>query len=278
MKGKGDLLMGAIEDTKKQKCQNVIEARNLNLTYETGNQTVTALKDIQLKIADGSFVCVLGPSGCGKTTLLRIIAGFLRPTSGDIFLDGEPIPNKPDEHRGVVFQQQTLYPWLNIEQNVEFGLKMRKVPLRERQDIVDEYLDMVGLTQFKKAAPYELSGGMKQRASIARVLANDPRIILMDEPFGALDAMTKEQMQEKLRAIWKKTNKTIFFITHDVEEALLLGTKIIIMSARPGQIIKEYKNNLPFEIEEGQSRKYRSRNDFIEKREEIINLIQQNLQ
>jgi taurine transport system ATP-binding protein len=275
VKGVGNLRV--IGDNKEQQSQNVIEIRDLNLTYETGNQTVTALKDIQLAIEDGSFVCALGPSGCGKTTLLRIIAGFLRPTSGDVYLDGETIPNKPDEHRGVVFQHQTLYPWLNIEQNVEFGLKMRKVPPRERQDIVDEYLEMVGLTQFKKAAPYELSGGMKQRASIARVLANDPRIILMDEPFGALDAMTKEQMQERIRAIWKKTNKTIFFITHDVEEALLLGTKIIIMSARPGQIIKEYKNDLPYEIEEGQSRKYRSRIDFIEKREEIVNLIQQNL-
>ena len=189
----------------------------------------------------------------------------MQPTSGDVYLDGETIPNKPDEHRGVVFQHQTLYPWLNIEENVEFGLKMKKVPPRERQEIVDEYLEMVGLTQFKKAAPYELSGGMKQRASIARVLANDPRIILMDEPFGALDAMTKEQMQEKLRAIWKKTNKTIFFITHDVEEALLLGTKIIIMSARPGQIIKEYKNNLPYEIEEGQSRKFRCEKRFYRK-------------
>lgn len=253
---------------------NVIEIRNLNLTYESANQSVTALKDIQLTIEDGSFVCVLGPSGCGKTTLLRIIAGFLQPTSGEVYLDGEPIPAKPDEHRGVVFQHQTLYPWLNIEQNVEFGLKMRKVPPLKRKEIVDKYLEMVGLAQFKKAAPYELSGGMKQRASIARVLANDPRIILMDEPFGALDAMMKEQMQENVRDIWRKTNKTFFFITHDVEEALLLGTKIVVMSARPGQIIKEFENNLPYEIEEGESRKYRSSLDFIEKREEIVSLIQ----
>lgn len=265
--------MRAIEN-KKQQRQNVIEIRDLNLIYETGIQSVTALKDIQLTIDDGSFVCVLGPSGCGKTTLLRIMAGFLPPTSGAVYLDGETIPNKPDEHRGVVFQQQTLYPWLNIEQNVEFGLKMRKVPSRERKEIASKYLEMVGLTQFKKAAPYELSGGMKQRASIARVLANDPRIILMDEPFGALDAMMKEQMQEKVRDIWRKTNKTFFFITHDVEEALLLGTKIIIMSAHPGQIIKEYNNNLPYEIEEGQSRKYRSSIEFIERREEIVSLIQ----
>lgn len=255
--------------------RKVIEIRDLNLVYDTGAQTVNALNNIQLDIEDGSFVCVLGPSGCGKTTLLRIIAGFLQPTSGEVLLDGQPIPKEPDEHRGVVFQQQTLYPWLNVEQNVEFGLKMRKVPASERKQIVDEYIEMVGLEQFKKSAPYELSGGMQQRASIARVLANDPRIVLMDEPFGALDAMTKEQMQEKVRSVWKKTNKTIFFITHDVEEALLLGTKIIIMSARPGQIIKQYDNPFPYEIEEGQSRKYRSSKEFVEKREEIINLIHQ---
>ncbi len=257
---------------KQQK--NVIEIRDLNLNYETDFQAVTALQDIQLNIEESSFVCVLGPSGCGKTTLLRIIAGFLQPTSGNVYLDGKPIPDKPDEHRGVVFQQPTLYPWLSIEENVEFGLKMRKTPVHERRDIVHEYLEMVGLEQFKKMAPYELSGGMKQRASIARVLANDPRIVLMDEPFGALDAMTKEQMQETIRSIWKETHKTIFFITHDVEEALLLGTKIIIMSARPGQIIKEYNNNLPYEIGNGQGREYRSRKDFIEKREEIVDLIQ----
>ena len=254
--------------------QHVIEVKNLNLDYETEHQRVTALKNINLEIEEGSFVCLLGPSGCGKTTLLRIIAGFLQPTHGEVFLDGKPIPDKPDKHRGVVFQQPTLYPWLNIEQNVEFGLKMRKIPKRERREAVHEYLKMVGLEPFKKLAPYELSGGMKQRASIARVLVNDPRIVLMDEPFGALDAMTKEQMQAVIRSIWKKTNKTFFFITHDVEEALLLGTKIVIMSARPGQIIKEYTNSLPYEIENGQSRFYRSKKDFIEKREEIVNMIQ----
>ena len=265
--------MSAVMEQTKRRRQNVIEVRDLNLVYETGLQTVTALQDIQLEIEDGSFVCVLGPSGCGKTTLLRIIAGFLQPTSGAVYLDGELIPDKPDEHRGVVFQRPTLFPWLNIEQNVEFGLKMRKIPARERRKIAHEYLEMVGLESFKRAAPYELSGGMKQRASIARVLANDPRIILMDEPFGALDAITKEKMQGKIRSIWKKTHKTIFFITHDVEEALLLGTKIVIMSARPGQIIQTYSNELPYEIEEESSRKYRSGIDFIERREEILSLI-----
>ncbi|RST75296.1 ABC transporter ATP-binding protein [Siminovitchia acidinfaciens] len=246
---------------------------NVGLTYQTDKQMVTALENINLQIEEGSFVCVLGPSGCGKTTLLRIIAGFHQATNGEVLLDNEPISPKPDEHRGVVFQQQMLYPWLNIEKNVEFGLKMRNVPPIERRRIVDHYLEMVGLLQFKKSKSYELSGGMKQRASIARVLANDPRIVLMDEPFGALDAMTKEQMQDNIRNIWRETNKTIFFITHDVEEALLLGTHIIVLSSRPGRIIKELHSELPYDIEEGRSRMYRSEKDFVIKREEIINLI-----
>lgn len=251
----------------------VIQINNVELTYQTDKQVVTALQNINLQIKEGSFVCVLGPSGCGKTTLLRILAGFHQATSGEVLLDNEPISPKPDRHRGVVFQQQMLYPWLNIEENVGFGLKMRKVPMKERQEIVDHYLEMVGLSQFKKSKSYELSGGMKQRASIARVLANDPRIVLMDEPFGALDAMTKEQMQDNIRKIWKETHKTIFFITHDVEEALLLGTHIIVLSARPGRILKEMYSDLPYKIEEGKSRMHRTELDFVKRREEILSLI-----
>lgn len=251
----------------------VLQIKNVDLTYQTDKQVVTALKNINLQIKEGSFVCVLGPSGCGKTTLLRILAGFHQATSGEVLLDNKPISPKPDRHRGVVFQQQMLYPWLNIEDNVGFGLKMRKVPMKERREIIDHYLEMVGLSQFKKAKSYELSGGMKQRASIARVLANDPRIVLMDEPFGALDAMTKEQMQDNIRQIWRETHKTIFFITHDVEEALLLGTHIIVLSSRPGRIIKEIHSDLPYKIQEGKSRMYRGDPDFVKKREEIISLI-----
>ncbi|WP_218010601.1 ABC transporter ATP-binding protein [Neobacillus soli] len=251
----------------------VLQIKNVDLTYQTDKQVVTALKNINLQIKEGSFVCVLGPSGCGKTTLLRILAGYHQATSGEVLLDNKPISPKPDRHRGVVFQQQMLYPWLNIEDNVGFGLKMRKVPAKEKREIVDHYLEMVGLSQFKKAKSYELSGGMKQRASIARVLANDPRIVLMDEPFGALDAMTKEQMQDNIRKIWKETHKTIFFITHDVEEALLLGTHIIVLSARPGRILREMYSDFPYRIEEGKSRMYRTEPDFVKRREEIISLI-----
>jgi len=252
---------------------NVIEIKHVELIYQTESQQVKALQDIQLNIEEGSFVCVLGPSGCGKTSLLRIIAGFLQPTSGQILLDGQLMSPKPDRHRGVVFQQHTLYPWLTIKENVEFGLKMNKVHVEERDQIVDHYLQMVGLSQFKQAAPYELSGGMKQRASIARVLANDPRIVLMDEPFGALDPITKEQMQENVRKIWKDTHKTFFFITHDVEEALLLGTHIIVMSARPGRIVKELKSSIPYELGEGKSRLYKSEKSFVDIREEILDII-----
>ncbi|MEB3100980.1 ABC transporter ATP-binding protein [Ferviditalea candida] len=252
---------------------NVIETKNVSLVYKTESREVTALQDIHLEIKEGSFVCVLGPSGCGKTSLLRILAGFQQPTSGEVLLDGKAMSPKPDKSRGVVFQQHTLFPWLTVEKNVEFGLKMRKVPERERKQTVDRYLEMVGLSQFKKTAPYELSGGMKQRASIARVLANDPRIVLMDEPFGALDAFTKEQMQENVRQIWIKTNKTFFLITHDVDEALLLGTHIIVMSPRPGRIIREFDSRLTYEIQEGQSRAYRMNKQILEKREEILNLI-----
>lgn len=252
---------------------NVIETHNLELIYESDSRTVQALQNIHLKIEEGSFVCVLGPSGCGKTSLLRILAGFQQPTSGDILLDGKPMSPRPDRHRGVVFQQHTLYPWLTIEENVAFGLKMNNIKADERHRVVDHYLDMVGLSQFKRAATYELSGGMKQRASIARVLANNPRIVLMDEPFGALDPITKEQMQENVRKIWKDTHKTFFFITHDVEEALLLGTHIVVMSARPGRIVKEMKSHIPHELQDGMSRLYKSEKNFIYLREEILDII-----
>lgn len=199
------------EDSK-----NIISLKNINLTYKSSNTRIDALKDINLDIFEGEFICVLGPSGCGKSTLLKIIAGFIDPTEGSAYMDGNVIKG-PDWHRGVVFQQPPLYPWLNVEDNVKFGLKMRKVPLDESNKKVDLFLEKVGLTEFSKHKPYELSGGMKQRVAIARVLVNNPRVLLMDEPFGALDALTREQMQNLLRNIWLDTKKTIFFITHDVD-------------------------------------------------------------
>jgi taurine transport system ATP-binding protein len=215
--------------------ENVLELNHIQLSYETKGEDIIALQNVNLHVKEGEFVCILGPSGCGKSTLLKIMAGFETPTEGSALIDGTEITTI-DWNRGVVFQQAALYPWLTVEQNVNFGLKMRGV---EDASIVRYFLDKIGLSQFSKSKPYELSGGMKQRVAIARVLVNNPRVLLMDEPFSALDAFTREQMQNLVRDIWRETKKTIIFITHDVDEALVLATKIIVMSKRPGRIVKE---------------------------------------
>ncbi len=251
--------------------KELLSLNQVELIYQSQSNTL-ALKDINLQIFEGEFVCILGPSGCGKSTLLQIIAGFIPPTGGSITMDGESIKG-PDWHRGVVFQQPALYPWLNVEDNIKFGLKMRKVPEKESQIAVEFYLKKVGLFEFRKHKIYELSGGMKQRVAIARVLANNPRVLLMDEPFGALDALTREQMQNLLRNIWWETNKTLFFITHDVDEALALGTRVLVMSKRPGRIIKELKTTFTNSITGESGNRTRYTKEFQEYREEILNLI-----
>jgi taurine transport system ATP-binding protein len=170
---------------------------------------------------------------------MKIMAGFMNPSRGKALVDGNKI-NGADHDRGVVFQQPALYPWLSVEDNVKFGLRMRRIPKKEAEQRINFFLDRIGLDEFRKLKPYELSGGMKQRVAIARVLVNDPKVLLMDEPFGALDALTREQMQNLLRHIWNENKKTVLFITHDIDEALYLGTKVIVMSKRPGRIIKEF--------------------------------------
>ena len=250
----------------------VVTIKNLNLIYESEKGKVTALEDINLNISKGEFICVLGPSGCGKSTLLKIIAGFLKPTSGEAKMDGEII-NGADWQRGVVFQSPTLYPWLNIRDNVSFGLKMRKLPKDEIKILTDKYLGEVGLSEFDKHKPYELSGGMKQRASLARVLANNPRMILMDEPLGALDALTRQNMQALIRTLWWKNRNTVFFITHDVDEALALGTRIIVMSCRPGKIVKEFNTTFTYSISSENSDNTRYSSEYIKIRESILNII-----
>jgi NitT/TauT family transport system ATP-binding protein len=184
---------------------------------------------------DGEFVCVLGPSGCGKTTLLRIIAGLEEPTSGKILLKNKEITG-PGSDRGMVFQEFGLFPWRSVRKNIEFGLEIRKIPKEERKAISDRYIDLVGLKGFETSHPNELSGGMKQRVGIARALANDPAILLMDEPFGALDAQTRNLMQKELLRIWSEMKKTVIFITHSVDEAVFVADRIVVMSARPGKI------------------------------------------
>lgn len=250
----------------------VITLKNLGLTYTSESNQVDALENINLEIKEGEFVCILGPSGCGKSTLLKIIAGFISPTQGEAYINDSKITGA-DWHRGVVFQQPALYPWLTVEDNVKFGLKMRKLPKAEQKKIAEYYLEKVGLLEFRNHKPYELSGGMKQRVSIARVLVNNPLLLLMDEPFGALDALTRDQMQKLLRNIWWETHKSIVFITHDVDEALSLGTRVLIMSQRPGRIIKEFKTDFTNMITTDNASHIRFTTEFKKLREEILDLI-----
>ncbi len=203
--------------------------------YVTNESEVLALKDIALDIQDGEFVSLLGPSGCGKSTLLKIMAGLLNASQGSIQIDGNTVA-APGPERAVVFQDYALFPWLTVEANVEFGLEARGVPLAARRQASTELLKVVGLQDFAKKYPHHLSGGMKQRVSIARALAVEPEILLMDEPFGALDAQTRSTMQEELLRIWKLYRKTIVFVTHSIEEAIYLSDRIVVMTARPGRI------------------------------------------
>lgn len=253
--------------------ETVISVKNLNLSYGDNGKGVLALQDINLNIREGDFVCVLGPSGCGKSTFLKIIAGFLFPTSGTASLDGKVIKG-PDQSRGVVFQTPNLYPWMNIEKNVSYGPRMRKVKKEIVAQMADKYLRQVGLGEFKKQKTYELSGGMKQRAALAKVLINDPRIILMDEPFGALDALTRVNMQGLIRKIWKDTGKTIMLITHDVDEALQLGNRVVVFSKRPGTILKEFSVDFANQIKApGDENSIIFTKEYLEIKQEILGII-----
>jgi len=222
-----------------------LKIENLKKVFNTRNGELIALNGINLDIYDNEFICVVGPSGCGKSTLLNIIAGLSRPSSGAVYCDGKEVLGTGTE-RGVVFQQYALFPWLTVQQNVEFGLKLQKMPKAKAKEIADYYIDMVELTHFKDNYPKELSGGMKQRVAIARAYAANPEVLLMDEPFGALDAQTRTQLQSELLDTWQKEKKTCFFITHDVEEAIILATKVIIMSARPGRIKEIIDVGIPY--------------------------------
>lgn len=213
-----------------------VTVTGLEHEFRARGGAVRALDRIDLTIEPGELVTLAGPSGCGKSTLLRLVAGLEQPTAGTITVGDRPV-TAPGVERGVVFQQPTLYPWLDVRGNVALGPKLRGIGRDERRELADRYLELVGLADFAGHRPYELSGGMQQRAQIARVLANDPDIILMDEPYGALDALTRERLQEELLTIWRATGKTILFITHSVEEAVFLGTRVLVMSPRPGRIV-----------------------------------------
>lgn len=220
-----------------------LEISQLYKQFLVKKKPLIALKDINMHIETGEFVCVVGASGSGKSTLLRLIAGLDFPTSGTITVDNEPVIG-PGADRGMVFQKYTLYPWMSVQKNVEFGLKLLGMTPRKRRELASYYLDIVGLAKFAQSLPKELSGGMKQRVAIARALATKPKILLMDEPFGALDIQTKESMQQFLLEIWRKTGCTILMITHDVREAVFLSQRIYVLSARPGTVKQEFKINL----------------------------------
>ena len=213
----------------------ILSIRALSKQFAAGNQSVHALANVDLTVQKGEFICLIGASGCGKSTLLRIIAGFEQATSGSISMYGAPI-TKPGPDRGVVFQDYALFPWLTVRENITFGPRQRGLPKDHANRIGDQFMEMVGLSAFADRFPSQLSGGMKQRVAIARVLANDADILLMDEPFGALDALTREKLQEDLLEIWQRTKLTVIFVTHSVEEAVLLSDRVVVMSASPGRI------------------------------------------
>lgn len=250
----------------------LIDLKNVELVYGSKKESVHALKDIDLKIQKGEFVCVLGPSGCGKSTLLKIIAGFHKATSGSCTMDGKEIVG-PDWHRGVVFQAPTLYPWMTIKENVEFGPRSRGVDEKEIEKTRLHFLEQVNLNGFGNKLTYELSGGMKQRVALARVLANYPKVILMDEPFGALDALTRDNMQGLIRDIWKKNNSTVYLITHDIDEALSLGTRVLVMSKRPGTILREFNVDFTNKIYKNGDQKIRYTKEYIDLKDEMLKII-----
>ncbi|MGN0143895.1 MAG: ABC transporter ATP-binding protein [Clostridium sp.] len=246
-----------------------IEIKNVTKIFKSDNKEYKALDDINLKIDEGEFVCLLGPSGCGKSTLLNMMAGFEKPTEGQIIIDNEEV-DKPRIDRLTIFQDYGLLPWRSVEKNVELGLESLKIPKNERKEISEKYIKLVGLEKFKNHYPSELSGGMKQRVAIARALASTPKILFMDEPFGALDPITRVKLQEDILKIHKEEKMTVIFVTHDVEEAVYLGSKIVILSPNPGKITKVMENDLSRTDE-------RSSSSFYLKKDEILHVLEQNL-
>ncbi|WP_026958864.1 MULTISPECIES: taurine ABC transporter ATP-binding protein [Aliagarivorans] len=270
---------------------NKLKIHDVSVVYPAaqGGDPVTALNEVNLTIEQGDLVVALGASGCGKTTLLNLIAGFIRPTDGYLTLGDSRIEGYPrvavgldigDEvtgpgaDRGVVFQKHALLPWLNVIENTEFGLKLQGVDKQERRERAAKFLKLVGLEDFHQHKIYQLSGGMQQRVGIARALTNDPQMLLLDEPLGALDALTRESLQELLLDVWRETHKMMFFITHDVDEALLLATRLIVMSPRPGRITHEFELNFNQQfLETRNARQVKSSPEFIAMREKILAII-----
>jgi NitT/TauT family transport system ATP-binding protein len=245
-----------------------LEARGVSMTFETRRGSVHALDDVSLTIPDAHFTCLVGASGCGKSTLLNIMAGLIDPTAGEVLLDGRPIDG-PSADRGMVFQSYTLYPWMTVRRNVEFGPKLKGVGRAERRELAAGLIDEMALAEFADSYPKELSGGMKQRVAIARALANDPQVLLMDEPFGALDALTRAGAQRFLTEIWERHRRTIAFVTHDIDEAILLADTVCVMSPRPGRV----REIVEIEIPRPRAFEARESSRFLELRQKLLRLI-----
>jgi NitT/TauT family transport system ATP-binding protein len=234
---------------------------------KNGKETVDSLTDINVRVDDGEFICILGPSGCGKTTLLRIVAGLENPTTGRVLIDDVQI-DRPNPKLGMIFQDYSLYPWRTVNENIVFGLELRGVGKEQRAKIAQEYLELAGLSGFGNSYPYELSGGMRQRVAVVRALAVDPSVLLMDEPFGALDAQTRNRLQHDLLEIWDKTKKTILFVTHSVDEAVFLSDRIVVLTPRPGHVCEV----LPIVLERPRDR---TSVEFAKIRRYVLDLINQ---
>ena len=248
--------------------RGIIEVKKLNKVYESKNKTFEALRNIDLTVGENEFLTIIGPSGCGKSTLLRIVAGLEDPSGGVLSVDDEEIIG-PGADRGMVFQGYTLFPWLTVRENIEYGPKLKGVPILERRRISNHFLKVIRLESFAKSYPKQLSGGMKQRVAIARALANRPKVLLMDEPFGALDAQTKLEMQEMLLEVWEREKTTVMFITHDIDEAIFLSQRIIVMGAAPGRFLQQFEVSLPAE----RTPEVREHPDFLALKHEIVQLL-----
>ena len=247
---------------------SAITATDVSMVFETRTGRVHAIDRVTLEIPDAHFACIVGASGCGKSTLLNVMGGLVRPTSGSVHLDGRQI-HGPGTDRGMVFQSYTLFPWLRVRENVEFGPKLKGMPKDERRQISGQLLEEMGLAEFARAYPKELSGGMKQRVAIARALANDPKVLLMDEPFGALDALTRAAAQRFLTEIWEQHRRTIAFVTHDIDEAIFLGDTVFVMTPRPGRL----REVIPVEIPRPRTLESLATQRFSQLKQQILELI-----
>ncbi|CUT10415.1 ABCtype probable sulfate transporter ATPase component [Bradyrhizobium sp.] len=250
--------------------QGHIEVRNFSLSYDSIEGPVEAVTDTQIHVNPGEFVSIVGPSGCGKSTLLNAVAGFLKPTTGIVTVDGEKV-NGPSAERGMVFQQYSLFPWKTVRENVEFGLKMRGMPRSQRERAARTLLGLAGLEAFEKHYPEKLSGGMKQRVGIVRALATGPKVLLLDEPFGALDAQTRVIMQQILTNMWQRLKISVLFVTHDIDEAIFLSDRVYCMTARPGSI----KAEIPIPLERPRQQSMMMSSEFLALRRGLMSLIRE---